>query len=124
MAAAPSRPREPCAASGAPRRLELAAHVADEHVDDVGLDVGRVAPHQPQQLLAREHLARVAREDLQQVELAAGELEVAAAARGDVAARVDDHVADDERAGAGVPRRRSSACRRAVSSAIANGLTR
>ncbi len=42
----------------------------------------------------------MAGEDLEQVELAPGEVQVAAAAGGDVAARVDDHVADHERTGA------------------------
>ena len=95
---------------GSPAALELAAQVADEDVDHVGLDVGRVAPHQREQLVAREHLAGVADEDLEQVELAAGEAELAAAARGDVAARVDDEVAAP-RAGRrpSAPRRRSSA---------------
>ena len=43
----------------------------------------------------------MAGEDLQQVELAAGELEVAPGAGGDVAAGVDDDVADHQRPGAG-----------------------
>ena len=42
----------------------------------------------------------MAGEDLEQLELAARRLERAAAARDDVAPRVDDEVADDERAGA------------------------
>ena len=109
---------------GSPFGLELAAQVADEDVDDVRLHVGRVAPDLGEQLVAREHLPGMARERLQQLELAPGQLQVAAAARRDVAARVDDEVADHERPGAVVPRRRSSACSRAVSSASANGLTR
>ena len=80
------------------RALELAPQVADEDVDDVGLDVGRVAPHEREQLVAGEHLARVADEDVEQVELAAGERELAARARRDVAARVDDDVARHVRA--------------------------
>ena len=85
---------------GSPAALELAAQVADEDVDHVGLDVGRVAPHEREQLVAREHLAGVADEHVEQVELAPGEAELAAVAGGDVAARVDDDVARDVRAGA------------------------
>ena len=80
--------------------LELAAQVADEDVDDVRLDVGRVAPHEREQLVAAEHLAGVADEDVEQVELAPREAELAPVAGGDVAARVDDDVAGDVRAGA------------------------
>ena len=117
-------PRTVCSVRGSLRGLELAAHVADEHVHHVRLHVGRVAPHEPQQLVAGEDLPRVPGEHLQQVELAAGQLEVAPVAGRDVAAGVDDDVAHHERPGPGAPRRRSSACSRAVSSAIANGLTR
>ena len=66
-------PRTVCSDPRLAGRLELAADVADEHVDDVRLDVGRVAPD----------LARAAgrarapgpgwrANDLEQVELAAG----------------------------------------------------
>ena len=109
------RSTQPIAAHGVqhPRlavRLELAADVADEHVDDVRLDVGGVAPDLGEQLLAREHLPGMTGEDLEQLELAARGLERAAAAGHDVAARVDDRGRRRRAAPApSLPRRRRSA---------------
>src|SRR6185312_3982988 len=40
---------------GRPARLELAAQLADEDVDDVGVDGEVVAPHQLEQPLAAQH---------------------------------------------------------------------
>ena len=44
-----------------PRLAHLAAHVADEDVDRVAVDLPRVAPHLLEQLAAREDLAGVRR---------------------------------------------------------------
>ena len=125
MAAAPSRRRARCAACAA-RRPPRACGAGSRRTRRPRWSRPRsVAPDLAEQLLAREHLAGVAGEDLEQLELAARELEVAPVAGGDVAARRRRRrrrrrAARRRRA----PRRRSSACSRAVSSAIANGLTR
>ena len=111
-------PRTVCSDARLALGLELAAQVADEHVDHVGLDLGRVAPDVAEQLVAREHLAGMARERLEQLELAPRELEVAPVAGGDVAARRRRRRRRSRSGPApSEPRRRSSACSRAVSSA-------
>ena len=117
-------PRTVCSTRGSPVGLELAAQVADEDVGDVRPGIERVAPHLLVQARAIEHLAGVAQEEVQQVELAARQAEVAPAAQGVVRARVERDVADASAPASGVAgRRRSSACRRAVTSSSANGLT-
>src|ERR1044072_4634798 len=68
-------------------RLELAPQVPDEDVDDVRPRVERVAPDLLVQLAAVDDLAGPAHEEVQQVELAARELEVAAGAARGVRAR-------------------------------------
>jgi hypothetical protein len=77
-----------------------ACGVADEDVDDVGVDVRRVPPDQLEQLVAGEDVPAVAAERLEEREVAAGQLEVATCARGDVAAWIDHEVTGDDRAGA------------------------
>ncbi len=74
--------------------FELAAQVADEDVGDVRPGVERVAPDLLVQARAVEHLAGMAEEEMQQIELAPGEAEVAVAAPGRVRARVQRDVAD------------------------------
>jgi hypothetical protein len=102
--------------------LELAAQVADEDVGDVRARVEGVAPD----LLVQPARSRTSpgwrRNSCEQLELAAREVEVAAAAR-----RVRARGSSSSRprtsvAGAG-GRRRSSACSRATTSSSANGLT-
>src|SRR5262245_38927919 len=51
--------------------LELAPEVPDEDVGHVGLRVEVVAPHLFVQALARDHLAAVAHEEAQELQLAA-----------------------------------------------------
>jgi hypothetical protein len=80
-----------------PRRLELPAQVADEDVDHVGVDLEVVAPHARQELVTRQHDARVRGEAQQQLELAAGQVEVAHAPPCATAQRVDVEVADGQR---------------------------
>ena len=60
---------------------ELLAQVADVDVDDVGAGVEVVPPHVDEQLLARQHLAGVAQEDLGQCELPGRQVDLAAADR-------------------------------------------
>jgi hypothetical protein len=74
-------------------RLELAAQVADEDVGDVRPRVEGVAPDLLVQPAAIDDLVGVVHEEAQQLELAAGEVEVAIAARGAVGARVEAQVA-------------------------------
>jgi len=80
-------------------RLELAPQVADEDVDDVRLDIGRVAPHEVEELVAGEHLPGMTGEGLQQLELPESQAEIAARARGDVPPGVDDKLSRGDRAG-------------------------
>ena len=80
---------------GSPGAVELAAQVADVDVDDVAAGVEVDAPHRVEELLAREHLARVAHEVLEQRELAARQVDLdVVAARGDAGLGVEREVAD------------------------------
>src|SRR4051812_42039454 len=83
--------------------LELAPQVGDEHVDGVGLAERGIAPDLLEQLVARDHQSLVAHHELEELELAGGELEQAIAAGGLVRGRVELQVADDQRRAA--PRR-------------------
>src|SRR5271165_4557540 len=56
--------------------LQLAAQVADEHVDDVGVGGEVIAPHQLEQLRARQHRSLVLGKDRQQVEFPLGQVDV------------------------------------------------
>src|ERR1700732_2139814 len=56
--------------------LDLAPKVAYMDVDDAGLDRVLVAPDMVEDLLAREHLARIAGKERQQVELRVGQLDL------------------------------------------------
>ena len=111
-----------------PRRaagLELAAQLADEDVDDVGVDGEVVAPDQFEQPLPAEHDAGAAGQRLEQVELAAGEFHGRPATWPGARGGVDGERPDDEPAlGAAAGTRRRSARSRATSSASANGFTR
>ena len=82
-------PRTVCTSRGVAAGLELAAQLADEDVDHVGVDGEVVAPDELEQPLAAEHDAGVAGEGLQQVELPPGELDRLAVDRGAAAGRVD-----------------------------------
>ena len=66
--------------AGSPRAAELAAQVADVHIDDVRRRVVLVAPDGAQDLLAREHLPAVAQQVDQQLELGRRQLHRRAAA--------------------------------------------
>src|SRR5262249_50540743 len=72
-----------------PRLTELAAQVADVDLERVGARAEVVAPHVLEDLRAREHLARMLHEQLEQEELGAGELDRALAAGDRVAGRVE-----------------------------------
>ena len=103
--------------------LELAAQVADEDVGHVRAGIEGVAPDLLVQAAAVEDLAGVAQEELEQLELAAGQAELAPAApRGEPAGSSSMSPAASRSPAAG-GRRRSSACRRAETSSSANGLT-
>ena len=107
-----------------PARLELAPQVADEDVGDVRPRVERVAPDLLVQPRAVEHLAGVAQQQREQVELARGELELAVAAVR-ACGRAGPAAGRPRAARSPLPagRRRSSACSRAATSSSANGLT-
>src|SRR3954470_7526086 len=80
--------------------LELAPQVRDEHVDGVGLAERGIAPDLLEQLVARDDEALVAHHELEQLELACGQLEHAVAARGLVGGGVEPQFADQERSAA------------------------
>ena len=104
--------------------FELAAEVADVDPERVRGRAEVVAPDALVDLRARQHLARVAQEELEQVELGARQLQAAVAARGLARRRVERDVGE---AAARRRRRRCGAAahaRRARSSSTANGLTR
>src|SRR5262245_12841965 len=68
---------------------ELASQVPDENVGHVGLGVEVVAPDLLVQPLAGDHLAGMAHEDAEQLELPSRELEVAPASQRAVARQVE-----------------------------------
>src|SRR3954463_3874185 len=77
--------------------LELAPQVRHEHLDRVRRRERVVAPDLLEEALARDDDALVAHEVLEQLELALGELDLAAAALDLVRVRVQRQVGDDER---------------------------
>ena len=77
-----------------------------------------------EQLLARDHLARALREEMEQGELAHRELDLTAGTRDHPRGGIDAQVSDLEHRWALDGPRRSSARRRASSSPKSNGLTR
>ena len=82
-----------------------------------------VAPDLLEQALARDDQALVAHQELEQLELAVGQVDLALAARHLAGLRVEAEVADDQRGAARGGRRRSRARMRASSSGRSNGLT-
>src|ERR687888_1244112 len=58
--------------------LELLAEALYERIDAAGRDVRVVAPHALHERLAAEHDPAIAREQIQQIELVRGEIDVAA----------------------------------------------
>src|SRR5438552_8255429 len=68
-------------------QLELVAQVLDAHVDQVRVAQIVEAPHVLQDLLAREHLARMTQEELEELVFARGQLEQVAIAPGFARAR-------------------------------------
>ena len=107
--------------------LGLAAQVADVDAERVRAGAEVIAPDVLEDRRARQHLAGVAQEHLEQQELGAGEREQPLAAPRLVGARVQAQVLEDELAVAVLvllAARRSSARTRASSSRSANGLTR
>src|ERR1044071_6206262 len=76
--------------------LEPLAQLTDEVVDGAHR-AGRLAPHQLEQLGAREHLAGVADEEHQELELEMGELDLRAVARDQALGGVDRDVFERER---------------------------
>ena len=81
--------------------FELAAEVADVDPERVRGRSEVVAPDALVDLRPRQHLARVAQEELEQVELGAGQLQAAVAARGFARRRVEADVGELQRGVAG-----------------------
>src|SRR5437879_4192575 len=77
-------------------RLDLAPQVSDMHVDNPGLDGVFVAPDGVEDLLPAQHLARVAGEEGQKVELRVGEVDLPAVAIDAALVDLGDHVAEDQ----------------------------
>ena len=89
-ARAAGSPRCAPSRSGSPRRRpELAAQVADVDLQHLGPGVEVKAPDGVEDLLAREHLVGVASEVGEQLELARGELDIAAVALDPTRAQVE-----------------------------------
>src|SRR6266849_8656557 len=88
VAACDSRPQSVTSAAHcldqtrAAAQLELVAQVLDAHVDQVRVAEVVEAPDILQDLLAREHLAGMTQEQLEQLVLARGQLQQIAAAPG------------------------------------------
>ena len=82
------------------------------------------APHALQQLAAGKDLARVAREEGDQVELPCGQRDRALVYRDPTGARVDDETTDFAAASVAPPDRRRTDRTRAASSPGENGFTR
>ena len=106
---------------------ELLAQLRDVDLDRARLAGRAEAPHRLQQLIARDHLAGVAQQVLEQVELALGELDLRAVDAHLAGAAGQDHRAELEHVlGVGgrpaLPARRRTALTRAVSSRGENGL--
>ena len=104
---------------GSPSGLELAPQIRDEHVDDVAVGRPVVAPDELQQAIAAQHDPGVAREHLEQLELAPRQLDLAPAAPNAARRRVEQRspTSTARRRGRGSsssPPRRSSARRRAI----------
>src|SRR4051812_43174860 len=81
-------------------RLELAPQVGDEDVDRVRRRHRVIAPDLVEQALAGDDEALVAHQELEQLELAVGQLDLALAAAHLAGVRVEDEVADFQRGGA------------------------
>ncbi len=70
--------------------LDLGAQAVDVGIDGVFVALVAVAPHGVEQVHAREHLARLAREEVQQVEFPWGQLQALALQGGIAGERVDE----------------------------------
>src|SRR5713226_1768334 len=81
-----------------PRRLrfDLAAQVADMHVDDPGLDRILVTPDRVEDLLPAQHLPGIAGQERQQVELGVSQLDLLTTPVDAALVDVDDEVAELE----------------------------
>ena len=97
--------------------------MADEHVERVRRQRRVVSPHALVDEAAREHLARMAEEELEQLELDPAELDLAATALRVARQQVELEVGERERldAFAGTTQQART---RATSSSFANGFTR
>ena len=120
-----SRRRAPCAAGAARRRPRSCAAGSRRRPRASSSRAEVVAPDAVEDLRARQHLARVAQEQLEQQELGAGQLDRRSPRRtswerGSSARSAKRSISPLVRP----PERRSSARRRASSSSSANGLTR
>jgi hypothetical protein len=78
-------------------RTEAAAEASDVDVDGALIAVIVARPDAIEEVRAREDLAGMACEDLEQTKLARFQIEVAAAEAGGVMRSIDDQVADDDR---------------------------
>jgi hypothetical protein len=74
------------------RQLDFISQVIDEHVDDVGQTIPAEAPHMLGDHLARERLAGMPHEVLEQLEFFAGELDAAVTALDDSGDRIEVEV--------------------------------
>src|SRR6185503_7643050 len=81
------------------RVAELAAQVGHVAVDGVGAGLGLAAPHLLERALARDHRARVAQQQAEQLGLAPGQAEVAPAAGGVPALGVEGDIGEGQRLG-------------------------
>src|SRR5690349_23661886 len=84
----------------AERAIDLVAQVADVDVDDVRAVLVVVVPRVLEQLVAGEHLARVAHERLQELELLGRQVHLVVAAPDPAGSGVELQVADLEHRGA------------------------
>ena len=120
-------PRTVWISRGAPRVLGLAAEVPDVDVERVRGRAEVVAPHALEDDRSREHLARVAQEELEQRELGSRELDRASPRLHLAGPEIELEVGEAQHVVAvssPFPARRSRARRRASSSASANGFGR
>ena len=101
---------------------ELPAQVADVDVDHVGAGVVVVAPDVREQLLAAQHLAGVAHQDLEHGELARGQVDGASVRAGPAGAQVEHDAPAASTVRSTVPSSRRRARTRARSSSKRNGL--
>src|SRR5205814_1629632 len=80
--------------------LELPPQVADVDVERIRFGAEVVAPHLVEDHVAAEHLALIREQQLEQLVLGAGELDLAAAAAAGHRVAVDDQIAEPQLAAA------------------------